>query len=58
MYINYWVQELRTCLGRVPQSADLPHKPEDIDPNASAWKIMYVVTSWGTEHDQYTYPRK
>jgi len=53
---NYWVQELRTCLGRVPQPAALPYKPEDIDPNAAAWKLVYVVTSWETAHDQYTYP--
>jgi hypothetical protein len=56
---DYWVQELQTHAKDAP--AALSHTglpaidPQDIDPNAQAWKIMYVVTEWASL-DGRSYP--
>jgi len=60
---NYWVQELRTFAKQAPLPPPNTFPaltPEQIDPNASAWKIVYVVTKWetvGPPVERYTYSR-
>jgi hypothetical protein len=56
---NYWVQELQTQLRNAPAPPpDLPFHPltpDEIDPNAHAWKIMFVVTSYMSNDGSQSY---
>jgi hypothetical protein len=57
---NYWVKELKAYAGSAsPFSGPLPFPPLDpdtIDENASAWKIVFVVTSYASSDGTNTYP--
>jgi hypothetical protein len=63
---NYWVQELQTCLRKAPPPPPnlpfAPLNPDDIDVNASPWKIVFVVTSYesndGKQRYNYTESRR
>jgi hypothetical protein len=56
---NYWVKELKTCLKKTwPPPSDLPFTslhPDDIDPNASAWKIVFVVKEYQSKEGKQSY---
>jgi hypothetical protein len=53
---SYWIKELQLCAPKAPPSIYQQIDPKSVDSNSGAWRIFFVVDSYGSFNGKIHYP--